>query len=132
MIVAHGSLAAILLLPSEHNAEAEQVLRRDPEWAAPLVWRTDIERILVHGVRTGRLSLSGADAILDKASTLYRGREYAVPPAEVLTLANSCSCPAEACEYAVLAYSLGAPLVTTDEAMISSFPDIAVRPVDFS
>lgn len=131
MIVVDSNVAAALLLPGLRTRDAERVLRADQEWAAPLIWRTDFERLMAYGVRRGRISLSGAGLILDKAARLYRGREYAVPPAEVLELANSCSCPAGACEYAVLAYSLGLPLVTADESMLSAFADVAVQPKDF-
>lgn len=132
MIVGHSSLAVALLLPGRHSEAAERVLAKDPDWAAPLVWRTDLERVLSFGVRRGRISLSGAGRLMDKAARLYRGREYAVPPAEVLTLANSCSCPAKACEYAVLAYARGLTLVTADQGMLSAFADIAAHPRDFA
>jgi predicted nucleic acid-binding protein len=132
VIVADSTLAAALLLPSRHAEEAERVLVRDSQWAAPLVWRTDFERILAHGVRRGLISLSGAGRVLERAARLYRGREYAVPPAEVLALSNSCSATAGACEYAVLAYALGLQLVTVDEGVLSAFADVAVRPVDFT
>jgi predicted nucleic acid-binding protein len=132
MIVVHSSVAAVLMLRSTHNSAAERVVSKDSRWAAPLLWRSEFESILAHGIRTGRLSVSAAGRMMDKAAKLYRGREYAVPPNDVLTLANSCSCPAQACEYAVLAYALEAPLLTADEAMIPAFPDIAVRPAEFA
>lgn len=132
MIVVHSSVAAVLMLKSSQNTAAERVVLKDSQWAAPILWRSEFENILTHGIRTGRLSVSAAGRIMDKAAKLYRGWEYAVPPVEVLTLANSCSCPAPACEYAVLAYALEVPLLTADEAMIPAFPDIAVRPAEFA
>jgi len=132
VIIAHSSVTAALFIPGQNTKSAERVLALDPDWAAPLIWRTDLERILAHGIRRGRISLSGAVRIMEKAARLHRGREFAVPPAEVLNLANSCSCPASTCEYAVLAYGLGLPLVTADQGMLAAFADTAVHPEDFS
>jgi hypothetical protein len=40
MIVADASLLAHLLIPSPESALAEDVYRKDPEWSAPVLWRS--------------------------------------------------------------------------------------------
>lgn len=131
MIVADSTLAACLFLGDDTARAVENLLRRDGEWAAPVVWRSEMISLLSGLVRSGRASLATARMIMDKAALLYSGREYAVPHFEVVTLANSSSCDPMACEYAALAYALGLPLVSLDESVLAAFADIAVSPEDF-
>ena len=39
-------MLAYLYLPSEHTAAAELLLEREPEWAAPVVWRSEFRNTL--------------------------------------------------------------------------------------
>lgn len=41
MIVVDTNVLGYLFLTSEHSPWAERVLAKDPEWATPLLWRSE-------------------------------------------------------------------------------------------
>jgi len=41
MTVVDSNVIAYLLIPGEHTSHAEQALRNDPHWVAPVLWRFD-------------------------------------------------------------------------------------------
>lgn len=57
MIVADTNLITYLLLPTPMTAAAETLYRDDPEWAAPLLWRSELRNVLALYLRKGLLPL---------------------------------------------------------------------------
>ena len=57
MIVADASLVAHLLIPSPNSALAEAVYRKDPEWSAPVLWRSELRSILLKHIRHSRMKI---------------------------------------------------------------------------
>jgi predicted nucleic acid-binding protein len=131
MIVADANLIAYLILPGERTREAEAVLETDPVWVVPVLWASEMRRVLGHYVRAGQLSIAQASAAMDRASGLIDGREGPVESREVLTLAVKSGCSTYDCEYVSLAMSLGVGLVTSDKALLRAFPGVAVTPEAF-
>ena len=122
MIVADANLFAYLLLPGDLTASARRVLTRDPVWAAPVLWRSEVRNVLLGAMRQRRLVLEDAVEAVDVAAELVRGREYAVHSADVLRLAHGSGCSAYDCEYVALAQDLGVSLVTADRELLRAFP----------
>lgn len=131
MIVADTNLIAYFYVKGEYSDLANQVLLRDPRWAAPLLWRSEFRNTLVKCVRGGLVDLDDAYRIMNKAESLMSGYEYAVVSGDVLSLAASMACSAYDAEFVVLARGLGVPLVTMDKDLLESFPETAVSPARF-
>jgi predicted nucleic acid-binding protein len=128
VIVVDTNVIAYVFLKGEHTACAEALIERDREWAAPLLWRSEMRNILATYVRREALDLGSARKIAALAEGLMRGREYAVRSDAVLAAAASSGCTAYDCEFAVLAEELRVPLVTCDAKLLRAFPSIA-RPL---
>jgi predicted nucleic acid-binding protein len=126
MIVVDTNVIGYLYLTSGRSAQAEQALRRDPQWVAPLLWRSELRSVLALHVRRKLLSLEDAVRIMDEAQNLLRGREHLVPSQQVLRLASTSPCSAYDCEFVALALDLGLPLVTVDKQILREFPACAV------
>ena len=129
MIAVDTNVLAYLFLTSEHSTQAEEALRKDPEWSAPLLWRSEFRNVLAPYVRRELLSLHEARAIMDAATDLMRGREYQAVSHRVLSLAAASTCSAYDCEFVALAQDMGVPLVTSDRKILHQFPEVAV-PLD--
>lgn len=131
MIVVDTNLIAYLFLNSDHSAQAEQILRSDPDWAAPLLWRSELRSVLFLYLRKQLLVLADAQVIMGEAQRLMRGREYEVNSEQILNLATSSACSAYDCEFVALASDLGVPLVTVDRQLLQQFPRPAISPEQF-
>lgn len=125
MIVVDSNVIAYLYLPGDFTSAAEALLERDPEWAAPPIWRSELRNILVGYVRRANLSLDQAIAIQREAEALLAPGEADVDSEAVLRLAAQSGCTAYDCEFVALAQKLAVPLVTMDRALLKAFPDAA-------
>ncbi|MEX2516852.1 MAG: type II toxin-antitoxin system VapC family toxin [Gammaproteobacteria bacterium] len=126
MIVVDTNILAYLYLPTVNTAQAESLLQNDPEWLAPLLWRSEFRNLLALYLRNKDMDFAQACEIQAEAETLLAGNEYAVDSYSVLQLTLESRCSAYDCEYVGLAKKLGIPLVTNDRKVLKAFPDIAV------
>jgi len=125
MIVTDTNIIAYLFLPGEHTRDAEALYAQDHSWAAPVLWRSEFRNVLALHLRKGLLELVDALAIQEEAEAMFLGREYDIPSAEVLSLAQESGCSAYDCEFVALARQLNVPLVTEDRQVLKVFPDVA-------
>lgn len=122
MIVVDTNVIAYLWLPGTPTADSERLLATDPEWCAPLLWRSEFRNVLLGQVRRRALALPVALDISARAEAMMSGREYAVDGASVLRVAAATSCAAYDCEFVVLAEDLGVELITSDREILKAFP----------
>ncbi|MGH9316239.1 MAG: type II toxin-antitoxin system VapC family toxin [Thermoanaerobaculia bacterium] len=127
MIVVDTNVIAYLWLPGERTAAAERLLKKDADWNAPLLWRSEFRNVLAGCLRRGDLALDTALRIAGEAEVQMRGREYSVPSAQVLARVAESDCSAYDCEFVALAEELGVRLVTSDEKLAGAFPRVARR-----
>ena len=126
MIVVDTNIVAYLYLPGEHTAAVERLLERDPEWAAPIVWRSEFRNILAGYLRRGHLTFEQAFSLQAEAERLLAGSEFEVDSLSVLELARDSDCSAYDCEFVALALRLRTKLVTMDGKLLRAFPERAI------
>jgi predicted nucleic acid-binding protein len=126
VIVVDTNVLAYLYLPTEHTARAEALLQRDPDWAAPVLWRSEFRNILAGYMRRKALTFDEARAVQAEAEALMAGNEHDVDSQGVLELVRDSNCSAYDCEYAALAMRLGVRLVTMDAKLLKAFPKHAI------
>ena len=131
MIVADTNLIAYLLLGGKTTPLAREVFQRDPNWAAPILWRSEFRNILTGYVRRGELNVKTAIVVQRKAEQLLEGREHLVASNRVLQLVKGSACSAYDCEFVALAERLRVPLVTSDKRVLKDFPEVAIAPAAF-
>ena len=132
MIVVDTNVIAYLYLHSAHSDLSEKALVKDPQWAAPLLWRSELRSVLTKYLRNRIISLGVAQQIMEEAENRMRDGEYEVSSLQVLSLAALSACSAYDCEFVALARALNGPLVTVDRQVIAQFPAIAISLEDFT
>jgi len=131
MIVVDTNIIGYLYLTSDRSTQAEQALLKDPLWAAPLLWRSELRSVLTLYVRKRLLSLADAQQVMEEALHLMQGREYEIASHQVLSLAAASTCSAYDCEFIALAKDLNVSLITADKQVLSQFPEVAAPLAEF-
>ncbi len=126
MIVVDTNVIAHLYLPGEYTAGAEALLEQAPEWAAPILWRSEFRNILAGYMRRELISFEQAFSLQREAESLLGGGEFEVDSLAVLELVRGSDCSAYDCEFVALAMRLGTRLVTMDRKLLQAFPEHAV------
>lgn len=122
MIVVDTNILAYLLLPYDHSAQADALFKRDAEWAAPILWRSEFRNLLAGYLRRKTLLLDEILKVQSEAEALLAGNEHEVDSRRVLEFIRDSDCSAYDCEFVVLAERLGVKLVTMDKKILRAFP----------
>jgi predicted nucleic acid-binding protein len=126
MIVTDTNTIAYLYLPTDQTDNVVSLLHIDSQWIAPLLWRSELRNVLAMYVRKSIIDLSTAIAIQAQAEQQLADNEYTVNSMDVLTLAQKSGCSAYDCEFVSLATSLSLKLITGDQKLIQTFPNVAM------
>jgi predicted nucleic acid-binding protein len=126
VIVVDTNVVAYLYLESEFTARAEVLLASDPEWAVPVLWRSEFRNILAGALRRKALSFDQVRNALTEAESLLAGCEHEVGSQQVLELVRDSNCSAHDCEFIALATQMSVKLVTMDGKLLTAFPKLAV------
>ena len=89
---------------------------KDPDWAAPLLWRSEFRNVLLGSLRQQLLSLEEASRRQRQAEEDLAGAEFHVESRQVLALARDSGCSAYDCEFVALAAHLDTRLVTMNSS----------------
>ena len=125
MIVVDTNVLAYFLLPYEFSAAADALFKRDPDWAAPILWRSEFRNLLAGELRRKNLSFEEVVKVQGEAEALLAGHEHEVDSRRVLELVRDSNCTAYDCEFIALALQLGVKVVTMDSKLIKAFPQHA-------
>lgn len=131
MIVADTDTIAYLYLPTAQTDDVVSLLHKDPQWFAPLLWRSEFRNVLALYVRKGMIDLRTAIAMQSQAEQQLAENEYSVNSTDVLALASESGCSAYDCEFVSLAKSLNLKLITGDKKLIQVFPETAMTAGDY-
>jgi predicted nucleic acid-binding protein len=126
VIVVDTNVLAYLYLPGDFTAAADALLEREPEWAAPILWRSEFRNILAGYLRRKVISFEQAASLQKEAESLLAGFEFEVESNSVLELVRDSDCSAYDCEFIALAMKLDIRLVTMDKKLLRAFPKRAV------
>jgi predicted nucleic acid-binding protein len=122
VIVVDTNILAYLLLPYEFSPQADALYKRDPDWAAPIFWRSEFRNLLAGYLRRKTLTFDEVAKIQAEAELLLSGNEHEVDSRRVLELVRDSDCTAYDCEFIAIAMLLGVKLVTMDKKLMKAFP----------
>ena len=127
MIVVDSNILAYLYLPGDRSRAAEALLDREPQWAAPPLWRSEFRNILAGFLRRRSITFEQACSLQDEAESLLADSEFEVESKQVLALVRDSDCSAYDCEFVALAKQLNVKLVTEDKMLLRAFPGCAEK-----
>lgn len=131
MIAVDTNVIASLWVPNDMDELAYKVLQKDPDWVAPLLWRSEFRKVLAIYLRAGILEFPIAFQALEEAEQLMASKEFEVISTQVLSLVSESSCSSYDCEFVALADDLDIKLITFDKRILKEFPEIAFYPEEF-
>ena len=126
MIVVDSNVVAYYWVNGPLTDSAERVRQKDPEWHAPVLWRSELRSVLTGYLRVGSLNGAQIARVMGAAEDSFSGREHIVPSDKVFQIAGETRLSAYDCEFVALATILGVPLVTADKAILKAFPQQAL------
>jgi len=132
MIVVDTNVIASMWVPNDMDEWVYKVLKKDDDWVAPLLWRSEFRNVLSIYLRKEILDLSVVLQATEEAEQLMDTNEFEVNSTQVMSLVSDSSCSAYDCEFVALADDLNVQLVTFDKKIIREFPNIAISPEGFA
>ena len=131
MIVADTNIISYLLLPTSYSEAADRLYRTDPQWTAPVLWKSEFRNVLALYLRKQVITVGRALQLQELAESVMLNNEYDIASSQIFTLIVKSACSAYDCEFVALAEYLDCPLVTQDKKLLASFPSVAISIQDF-
>ena len=126
MIVVDTNVIHYCWVRGQNTEIAQAVREKDPEWHAPILWRSELRNVLTAYLRRGLLTRAQIVGILGAADQGLAEREHIIPDDLVLDVVASSALTAYDAEFVALALSLSVPLVTADRGVLKAFPECAL------
>lgn len=131
MIIADTNLISYLYFENAFSEEVSTVHECDPEWASPVLWRSEFVNVVALYLRKKVISYADGLEAIDFAQRTIANREFSVSPYTVLDLVRTSGCSAYDCEFIALAKEFGRPLITYDKKILREFPGVAMDASEF-
>ena len=126
MIVVDTNVIHYCWVRGQNTEIAQAVREKDPEWHAPILWRSELRNVLTAYLRRGVLTRAQIVGILGAADRALAEREHIIPDDLVLDVVASSALTAYDAEFVALALALSVPLVTADKGVLKAFPGCAL------
>jgi len=126
MIVVDSNVIAYCWIHGQRSALAHRLRGLDPDWHAPVLWRSELRNILTGYWRDGSLDGAQVRRIMAAAEAGLAGREHHLPSDRVFRVTEQSRLPAYDSALVTLAEILNVPLVTEDRAILAAFPQRAI------
>ena len=126
MIVVDTNVIHYCWVPGQNTEVAQAVRRQDPDWHAPILWRSEMRYVLTAYLRRGLLTRAQIIKILKAADHAMTEGEHIVRDDPVFDIVARSALTAYDAEFVALAVALGVPLVTADKAVLKAFPEQAL------
>lgn len=123
MIVVDSNVIAYCWINGGRTALVHRLRRLDPDWHAPVRWRSELRNILTGYRRDGSLDASQVRQIMAAAEAGLAGREHHIPSERVFRVAEQSRLSACESEFVALAEILGIRLVTEGRAILAAYPE---------
>ena len=130
MIVVDTNILAHFWLPSDQTELCEQLFQWDPDWVAPILWKSEFRNVVILYMRKNLIDLPEALQISEKAENQMKDREFHVNSVQVYIFAEKSDCSSYDCEFISLAEDLDTKLITMDKQILRSFPERCAKPSD--
>jgi predicted nucleic acid-binding protein len=130
LIVVDTNIIAYLYLPTIFTKDVEMLQKIQPDWAAPVLWKSEFRNILALHLRKELIELDTAFNMMTEAEELIGANEYLIDSTSVITLTQS-GCSAYDCEFISLAKSLDTKLVTADKKLLRIFPEVSITAKEY-
>ena len=126
MIVVDTNVIHYCWVRGQNTEVAQAVRRKDPDWHAPILWRSELRNVLTAYFRRRLMSRIQIAEVLGTADRAFVESEHIVGDDLVLDVVESSALTAYDAEFVALANALSVPLVTADKAVLKAFPDRAL------
>jgi len=126
VIVVDTNIIHYCWVRGQHTEIAQAVRRQDPDWHAPVLWRSELRNVLTAYLRRGLLSRVQIGGILRAGDQAMADGEHLVADDLVLEVVAGSTLTAYDAEFVALASALAVPLVTADKVVLKAFPEQAL------
>ena len=126
MIVVDTNVIAYFWINGANTKFTENLLKKDSNWIAPFLWRSEFRNVLAGYLRKNLLTLDKALRLMSAAEEQLNNNEYLVTSDLVMNLVSLSSCSAYDCEYVALAKDFNINLVTSEKKILKEFPSITI------
>ncbi len=123
MIVVDVNVVAYFFINGEKTALARELLRREPDWRLPALWRHEYLNVLATFVRQGGAAIAEGQMLWRRGIELLGPREEGVEMESALVLAAEHRISAYDAQYIALARQLKTLCVTEDQRLLKAFPE---------
>ena len=128
MIVVDTNILTHFWLPSDSTDLCDKLYQQDPEWMAPILWKSEFRNVVTLYLRKELIDLAEALLIIEKAELQMKNQQFQVNSVQVLYHVNQSRCSSYDCEFVSLAKDLDLMLVTLDKQLLREFPNVAKHP----